>query len=112
MSDERIRQLAYEIWHSEGRPHGQDKRHWDMAAKLVEAETAKAPSKPRAPRKPISSCVVNAAYKSNGYASRTSSHSSAQPARSSNALPRTQWSPNGANGLRQGQWTPIGAACC
>lgn len=52
MSDERIRQLAYEIWHSEGRPHGQDKRHWEMAAKLVETETGKVPSKPRAPRKP------------------------------------------------------------
>lgn len=52
MSDERIRQLAYEIWHAEGRPNGQDQRHWEMASKLVEAETAKTPSKPRAPRKP------------------------------------------------------------
>lgn len=52
VSDERIRQLAYDIWHSEGRPHGQDKRHWEMARKLAEAENAKAPAKPRAPRKP------------------------------------------------------------
>lgn len=40
MSEEdlRVRQLAYRIWESEGRPSGQDQRHWDMALKIVEAE--------------------------------------------------------------------------
>jgi len=74
MSDERIRQLAYEIWHSEGRPHGQDQRHWEMAAKLVEAETAKAPSKPRAPRKPkaaLEQVAVTAPAKKPRTSSRT-----------------------------------------
>lgn len=53
MSEERIRQLAYDIWNSEGRPHGQEKRHWEMASKLFEAESSSfaAPAKPRAPRK-------------------------------------------------------------
>ena len=53
MSEERIRQLAYDIWNSEGRPHGQEKRHWEMASKLFEAESTSsaAPAKPRAPRK-------------------------------------------------------------
>jgi len=36
--EQRIREFAYDIWVSEGRPHGQDERHWEMARKLVEAE--------------------------------------------------------------------------
>ncbi|HEX7815464.1 DUF2934 domain-containing protein [Dyella sp.] len=35
--DERIRQLAHRIWESEGRPQGQQIRHWQMATRLVEA---------------------------------------------------------------------------
>nr|WP_299242272.1 DUF2934 domain-containing protein [uncultured Halomonas sp.] len=34
----RVRQLAYRIWESEGRPDGQQQRHWDMALKIVKAE--------------------------------------------------------------------------
>lgn len=29
-----IRELAYQIWESEGWPEGQARRHWEMAAKL------------------------------------------------------------------------------
>ncbi|EJM00122.1 hypothetical protein AB7M22_002069 [Pseudomonas sp. ADAK2 TE3594] len=36
--DKRIREFAYQIWESEGKPVGQEKRHWEMACKLVEAE--------------------------------------------------------------------------
>ena len=36
--DLRVRQLAYRIWESEGRPTGQEQRHWDMALKIVNAE--------------------------------------------------------------------------
>ncbi|WP_413791233.1 MULTISPECIES: DUF2934 domain-containing protein [unclassified Pseudomonas] len=43
--DKRIREFAYQIWESEGKPTGQEKRHWEMACKLAEAE-ALAPSKP------------------------------------------------------------------
>ncbi|AUM70159.1 MULTISPECIES: DUF2934 domain-containing protein [Pseudomonas] len=43
--DKRIREFAYQIWESEGKPSGQEKRHWEMARKLAEAE-ALAPSKP------------------------------------------------------------------
>jgi len=50
--DKRIREFAYQIWESEGKPTGQDKRHWEMARKLAEAE-ALAPSKsPKAAAKP------------------------------------------------------------
>lgn len=38
--DLRVRQLAYRIWESEGRPSGQEQRHWDMALKIVNAERA------------------------------------------------------------------------
>lgn len=31
-----IRDLAYQIWESEGRPHGQSARHWEMACKLAD----------------------------------------------------------------------------
>ncbi len=36
--EERIRQLAYQIWESEGRPDGQTDKHWTMARKLAESE--------------------------------------------------------------------------
>jgi hypothetical protein len=35
--EERIRQMAHRIWESEGRPQGQEARHWHMAERLVEA---------------------------------------------------------------------------
>ena len=66
--DKRIREFAYQIWESEGQPDGQEARHWEMALKLVQAETLVPPKsrtkatdkppavkKPRAPRKPKAS---------------------------------------------------------
>ncbi|NWL76490.1 hypothetical protein DM872_06455 [Pseudomonas taiwanensis] len=75
MSDEeaRIRELAYQIWESEGCPEGQSTRHWQLACVLaeiahtptpaevvrtrrvtkpepVEPAKAPAPSKPSAPK--------------------------------------------------------------
>src|SRR5690606_35641796 len=37
MSDieQRTRELAYQIWESEGRPEGQEQRHWEMATRLL-----------------------------------------------------------------------------
>jgi len=43
--EKRIREFAYQIWESEGKPEGQEARHWEMACKLAEAE-ALAPGKP------------------------------------------------------------------
>ena len=37
-NQQRIHELAHQIWESEGRPHGQSVRHWDTACKLVTAE--------------------------------------------------------------------------
>lgn len=48
--EQRIRELAYQIWESEGRPEGGAQRHWQMARKLAEAELlAERPAEP-APR--------------------------------------------------------------
>ena len=51
--EQRTRELAYEIWLSEGRPEGQEERHWEMACKLVETQgsAAAAPTKPARSRK-------------------------------------------------------------
>ncbi len=38
MNEQRVRELAYQIWQSEGCPDGEHHRHWDMACRLAEAE--------------------------------------------------------------------------
>jgi len=37
--EHRVREFAYQIWESEGKPDGQADRHWEMAWKLAEAQT-------------------------------------------------------------------------
>ncbi|UNG20803.1 DUF2934 domain-containing protein [Stutzerimonas zhaodongensis] len=51
--EQRIRELAYDIWVSEGRPHGEDARHWEMARKLAEAENDTSETKPAKTRKAV-----------------------------------------------------------
>lgn len=55
--EQRIRELAYEIWQSEGRPQGQEERHWEMACKLVETQGSAAPAKAARSRKAASKPV-------------------------------------------------------
>lgn len=50
--EDRIREFAYQIWESEGKPHGQAKRHWEMASKLVEAEQTPGKAAPKRTSKP------------------------------------------------------------
>ncbi|MDD1508079.1 DUF2934 domain-containing protein [Pseudomonas sp. CNPSo 3701] len=50
--EDRIREFAYQIWESEGKPHGQAKRHWEMATKLVEAEQTPGKATPKRVSKP------------------------------------------------------------
>lgn len=38
--EQRIRQRAYEIWEREGRPEGEQDRHWRQAEKEIEGEEA------------------------------------------------------------------------
>ena len=42
--EQRIRERAYEIWESEGKPHGRDDDHWRRAEVDVETEAAHAGS--------------------------------------------------------------------
>jgi hypothetical protein len=37
INEHRVREFAYQIWESEGKPQGQAGRHWDMACKLADA---------------------------------------------------------------------------
>ena len=46
--DKRIREFAYQIWESEGKPEGQEARHWEMACKLAEAEALAPKKSPKA----------------------------------------------------------------
>lgn len=63
-TEERIRELAYEIWETEGRPDGQDARHWEMATRLLQSEQQgdlqPLPSKKSPTRKPRSKAAAPA----------------------------------------------------
>lgn len=56
VEEKRIREFAYQIWESEGKPEGHEARHWEMARKLAEAE-ALAPKASTA-KKPKASASV------------------------------------------------------
>lgn len=40
LNENRVREFAYQIWESEGRPQGQHTRHWEMACKLAANQTS------------------------------------------------------------------------
>ena len=46
-SEDRVREIAHDIWMREGQPHGRDEAHWHEAMKKAKAELAKAPAKPK-----------------------------------------------------------------
>jgi hypothetical protein len=37
VDEHHIRETAYHLWEKDGRPIGQDHRHWEMAKRLAEA---------------------------------------------------------------------------
>ena len=80
-NDKRIREFAYQIWESEGKPEGQDARHWEMARKLAEAE-ALAPSK--SPKAAGTKAPVS---KANGKAAEPKTKAKAKPAAASKVIP-------------------------
>ncbi|WP_238215057.1 DUF2934 domain-containing protein, partial [Pseudomonas sp. PAGU 2196] len=61
VDEKRIREFAYQIWESEGKPVGEEERHWEMARKLAEAEALapkaaprkKAAAKPKVAAEPV-----------------------------------------------------------
>lgn len=38
-NEQRIRELAYQIWENEGRPEGKTEEHWALASEMVESES-------------------------------------------------------------------------
>ncbi|MEN0108818.1 MAG: DUF2934 domain-containing protein, partial [Pseudomonas sp.] len=38
IDEKRVREFAFQIWESEGKPEGQAERHWQMAVKLAASE--------------------------------------------------------------------------
>ena len=83
--DKRVREFAYQLWESEGKPEGQEARHWEMARKLAEAEAL-------APKKPAKASTTKpAAGKANGAldskGSETKPKAKAKPAAASKVIP-------------------------
>jgi len=83
-NDKRIREFAYQIWESEGKPEGQDARHWEMARKLAEAE-ALAPSKSAKAAASKTAGTKAPASKANGKAAEPKTK--AKPAVASKVIP-------------------------
>jgi hypothetical protein len=70
--EKRVREFAYQIWESEGRPQGQEARHWEMARKLVEAEGL-------TPAKPSKTGTTKAASKATPKAAPKAKQAAAAP---------------------------------
>ncbi|RON15545.1 hypothetical protein BK660_27645 [Pseudomonas brassicacearum] len=87
--DKRVREFAYQIWESEGKPEGQDARHWEMARKLAEAEALAPKKSPKASGSKIA--AKPAAAKVNGAldskASAAKPKAKAKPAAASKVIP-------------------------
>lgn len=83
--EQRIREFAYQIWQSEGCPHGQEERHWEMACKLVQAQqnapSAKLANRARKPAtKPTEVETAAGAAASKPRAARATTKKAASPA--------------------------------
>lgn len=52
IDERRVRELAHQIWESEGRPDGQHERHWRMALSLAAAEAGKSAPESEEPVQP------------------------------------------------------------
>ena len=63
-TDQEVAEAAFQIWESEGMPHGKDQEHWLRAKAALEAKApAKAPAKKAAVKKPAAKPTAKAAPK-------------------------------------------------
>ncbi|SHM66910.1 Protein of unknown function [Pseudomonas asturiensis] len=92
--EKRIREFAYQIWESEGKPSGHDARHWEMARKLAEAEalapdktTARKASKPKLPEVDTAKAPAKGPAKSVAKAPPTPKPAASKPAPAAKAKP-------------------------
>lgn len=64
--DARIRERAHKIWLDEGRPHGREQQHWELARLAVAQEDALAstlrPAQPPAPAEPVEAVANQAEF--------------------------------------------------
>jgi hypothetical protein len=61
VEEHHIRETAYHLWEKDGRPIGQDHRHWEMAKRIAEAATpSKSAPAAAAPRKKRAAAKVKA----------------------------------------------------
>lgn len=61
--EQRIRELAYQIWESEGRPDGKTEEHWALARKKLEHETGSDMPAPEAKTKRVRKAPEKASTK-------------------------------------------------
>jgi hypothetical protein len=85
--DKRIREFAYQIWESEGKPEGQETRHWEMARKLAEAEALAPSTSPKATGSKTASAKSPVAKSANGKAAQPKASAKAKPAAASKVIP-------------------------
>ncbi|WP_030129160.1 DUF2934 domain-containing protein [Pseudomonas sp. QTF5] len=91
--DKRIREFAYQIWESEGKPVGQEARHWEMACKLAEAEALAPGKSPKASgsktvgTKPAAGKPDGKLVNANGIETKAKARPKAKPAAASAVTP-------------------------
>ncbi|MDP9709213.1 UNVERIFIED_ORG: hypothetical protein J2X80_001286 [Pseudomonas fluorescens] len=88
--DKRIREFAYQIWESEGKPEDQAARHWEMARKLAEAEALAPKKSPKAAgSKTAGKTATSKALDGKGTAAKpkTATTTKAKPAGAAKVIP-------------------------
>jgi hypothetical protein len=85
--DKRIREFAYQIWESEGKPEGQEARHWEMARKLADAEALAPKKSPKAAGSKTVTGKDGAGKVANGKAGEPKTKAKAKPAAAAAVIP-------------------------
>lgn len=60
IDENRVRELAYQIWESEGRPSGEASRHWEMACERARGEPDRGRAKASKPKTTKKSGIATA----------------------------------------------------
>lgn len=85
--EKRIREFAYQIWESEGKPEGHEARHWEMARKLAEAETLALKKSPKAATSKTLDGKAATAKAVNGNSGEPKTKAKAKPPAASTVIP-------------------------
>ena len=85
--DKRIREFAYQIWESEGKPEGHEARHWEMARKLAEAEALAPKKAPKATGSKTPGAKAATGKVANGKAAEPKTKAKAKPAAAAKVIP-------------------------